>query len=416
MSIKHHLRRLVRKSLELYSTSRSPSRVARYNLNYARKVLNLVWQYLRRPQNRRLPGRLDQMEAKPLAIAVRTGGGGLGDLLVIAKYLDDLGAHCGGLCFDVYCADLEKGSWVFEHVHDVRHCYGPLAVPGRTSEYALSLEIGQYPIIDETAVSSAAVGSNAKLKLVVGRLRDFARQHEVEISRRPFFDSHIAQQAVFSNKTRINFLQHVSGVSASERRVALTCDTSVQTRLGLAGTSYITIHSGFDPNFVISGKSATKCYPHFDAVAKRVKQSYPSLALVQVGARNSMRVEGCDFDLRGRTTLLELAGLLSRSMLHVDNEGGLVHVAAQFGVHSCVVFGPTPANYFGYKCNLNIEPLSCGGCWWINDTWMDQCPRGFDLPLCMAQQPPETVANEIINFLKGAAPNASPDELQANQR
>lgn len=402
MSMSHHFRRLVRKSLDLYSTSRSLARVARYNVNYGRKILNLIWQYFRHRQYRRAPWVMGPTDAMPIAVAVLTRGGGLGDLLVIAKYLRDLGEHCGDISFDVYCADLEKGAWVFQHVREVRRCYGPLAVPAATSDYDLTLEIGQYPVIDETTVHSAAVGSHARLKLVVNRLREFARLHEVEIGRRPFFDSHIAQQAVFANKTRIDYLQYVSGIPAGDGRIALTCDPGIQARLGLAETAYVTVHSGFDPNFVISGKSATKCYPHFDEVARRVKQSCPAIALVQVGARNSVRVAGCDFDLRGRTTLPEVAGLLSRAMLHVDNEGGLVHVAAQLGVRSCVIFGPTPADYFGYEGNLNIKPLSCGGCWWINDSWMDQCPRGFDVPPCMAQQPPETVADGIIGLLRAA--------------
>jgi ADP-heptose:LPS heptosyltransferase len=407
MIIWDRLRRLFGKSSDLYRTSRSPLRVAQYNLKYVNKFLRLVWDHVTARRHARGPAAIGSGGSCGIPVSVQTLGGGLGDLLITANYLRDLEAYCGDLSFDVYCADLEWGSWALQHLPGLRHCYGPLAVPANNSVYALTLQIGQYPIVDETSTDMVVVESNPRLKAVVSRLRAFASQHEIEISRRPFLDAYIAQKAVYSNKTRADFLQHVSGIPVSGRQISLACDDGMEAKLGLTAKPFVTVHSGFDPNFIISTRSATKCYPYFDAVVALLKVRNPGLQVVQVGARNSQKIEGCHLDLRGCTDLPEVAGLLCKSLLHIDNEGGLVHVAAQLGTRSCVIFGPTPVDDFGYADNLNIRPPVCGGCWWINDSWMDQCPRGFSVPPCMERQPPGPIADKINEFLQdGRSPTA----------
>jgi hypothetical protein len=82
--------------------------------------------------------------------------------------------------------------------------------------------------------------------------------------------------------------------------------------------------------------------------------------------------------------------------MHIDIDSGLVHLAAALGVQSCAVFGPSPAEYFGYPGNINIPPTFCGNCWWVNESWMDQCPLGFPDARCMLEQDPSDVANAII--------------------
>jgi hypothetical protein len=129
---------------------------------------------------------------------------------------------------------------------------------------------------------------------------------------------------------------------------------------------------------------------------------------VQIGvAATSTPIDGVDLNLIATTNLLESAGLIAHAVLHVDNESGLVHLARCLGVQSCVLFGPTPMSYFAYPENVNMVPPECGGCWWVNQTWMDQCPRGMKEPACMRHDP-AIVANAII-----AAVEAPPDWVRA---
>jgi ADP-heptose:LPS heptosyltransferase len=81
-----------------------------------------------------------------------------------------------------------------------------------------------------------------------------------------------------------------------------------------------------------------------------------------------------------------------------------VHLARCYGVTSCVVFGPTPSDYFGYPGNINVDPAFCGGCWWIEETWMDRCPRRFPEARCLTEQDPGTVAARVRAWLAASMP------------
>ena len=93
-------------------------------------------------------------------------------------------------------------------------------------------------------------------------------------------------------------------------------------------------------------------------------------------------------------------GPLRGAIFHLDNEGGLVHLASAMGTRSCVVFGPTSSRYFGYPGNVNVDPGFCGGCWWITETWMNHCPRGFATARCMTDQPAAVVARAAATLLE----------------
>jgi ADP-heptose:LPS heptosyltransferase len=124
------------------------------------------------------------------------------------------------------------------------------------------------------------------------------------------------------------------------------------------------------------------------------------MLIVQLGTTTSEAIAGVDLNLIGRTSLAEAAALLRATALHLDNEGGLVHLAACYGRRSLVVFGPTPSDYFGYPGNINLDPLRCGGCWWIEESWMDRCPRSMTPPECMFAQPPERLVELALGALR----------------
>jgi ADP-heptose:LPS heptosyltransferase len=130
-----------------------------------------------------------------------------------------------------------------------------------------------------------------------------------------------------------------------------------------------------------------------------MRKRFPGLCFIQLGASTSAPIAGIDHNLVGRTTLPEAAEILRHSVLHIDNESGLVHLAASLGVKSCVMFGPTDADYFSYENNINLRSSFCGGCWWITEDWMSRCPRGFGEPRCLSELRPETVIEAVTNHL-----------------
>lgn len=201
------------------------------------------------------------------------------------------------------------------------------------------------------------------------------------------------------------------GIDYAGDQLAIGSDDTALERFGLTGRNFVTVHNGFDTNFVIAGQRATKCYPHFAEVATGLKAARPDLIVVQIGTTTSDPMPGVDLNLIGQTSLREVAGLLRATALHLDNEGGLVHLAACYGRRSLVVFGPTPSDYFGYPHNINVDPVRCGGCWWIDELWMDRCPRGMAQPECMFTQPPERI---VALALAALAPVSEPDLVAAD--
>lgn len=89
--------------------------------------------------------------------------------------------------------------------------------------------------------------------------------------------------------------------------------------------------------------------------------------------------------------------VLKNSLLHVDCESGLVHLATQLGTKCLVLFGPTDEKYYGFKENLNLVSDVCRPCVWA---WDDgsTCLRGAKEPPCMAFSP-QTVCDVTCNYI-----------------
>jgi ADP-heptose:LPS heptosyltransferase len=194
----------------------------------------------------------------------------------------------------------------------------------------------------------------------------------------------------------------MSGIAYGGHLFPIAIDPDALCKFGLQDQIYVTIHNGFDAEFQTAygfADKSTKVYPHFAQVLSAVRARHHGLLVVQLGTTTSRTIEGVDVQLIGKTSLSETAGILAGAALHIDNESGLVHLAACLGTVSCVLFGPTPAAYFGYESNINISPIVCGGCWWTTANWMTHCPRRFEQPICLANTPPEAVANAISAFL-----------------
>lgn len=331
-------------------------------------------------------------DGRPL-IAIRVSGG-IGDYVVIARFLRDLAAHTEEFRFDVFCPNPSAADWVFGPLPQFNRSYNEFLFWRLHQMYALALQINQFVIVQDDTARWKELAPNNKLGGVLNTIMRFRRDIEVCVEHHPFLDSHLAQKAVFMNLRRENFLHGMAKIRYGGPAYPLACEPGVAGKFGLPGR-YITVNNGFDAGFVITGSVATKCYPYTDELLRLFKERHPDVAVVQLGGSTSTPIAHADFNLVERTTLKEAAGVLSGAMLHIDNEGGLVHIAACLGVRSAVIFGPTSLEYFAYPDNLNLAPPVCGNCWWVNATWMDLCPRGYDNPRCMHEHRPQAIVEAI---------------------
>jgi hypothetical protein len=352
-----------------------------------------------------------------LTVAV-TVSGGLGDLIVIARCMRDLVAGVEPFSFDVFGPVPRLAHWVFVAVPGLERAFHDTQGDLVDNAYDMHLRINQMIVIQHEATRWARVREAPRLMAVMGAINLSRRRQDLEpyIEHHPRLDNGLARKAVYSGHSRRDFLQSLAGLDYGGDRLPVASDDAVLARFGLVGQEFVTIHNGFDANFVIAGRRATKCYPHFAEVVAGLKAKRPDLLIVQIGTVTSEPMPGVDLDLIGRTSLIEVAGLLRATSLHLDNEGGLVHLAACYGRSSLVVFGPTPSDYFGYPDNINIEPIHCGGCWWIDQFWMDRCPRGLPRPECMFTQPPEAIVARALDALALARAVNDDDCLALGER
>ncbi len=123
----------------------------------------------------------------------------------------------------------------------------------------------------------------------------------------------------------------MSGLEYGGDAIDVAWSDSARQRYGLESRPYVTVHNGYDPNMVVSHARATKCYPHFDQVIDQLRASHPDVTFVQIGIHTSEKIETTDINLISKTTLPEAAGLIRGALFHIDNESGLVHLAAAMG-------------------------------------------------------------------------------------
>jgi hypothetical protein len=356
-------------------------------------------------------GRADLVTDDPYLAFFLTGG--LGDYVVIARFVRDLAAQVGSIKFDLFSPNPTLAAWAFARIPGFRGAYHDILFDHVVHEYDVGFRVNQFAVVYQEHVRWSSVREHHGLMRAIDRLVRFRPKIEMFVDRHPLLDNFLARTAVFENANRRDFLHLMAGLPYGGDRLPMRQDAGVVSRMGLRPQQYITVHNGFDTGFVITGRRATKCYPHFGAVVAQIRTAFPDLQVVQIGTTTSEPIAECDLVLLNKTSLDEVVGLLAQSVLHLDNEGGLVHLAACVGTRSVVVFGPTPSEYFGYAGNINIDPPVCGNCWWMTRTWMDVCAKGYSVPRCMAEQAPEVVAEYAMKAIAEAGFDPSDDMLES---
>lgn len=171
--------------------------------------------------------------------------------------------------------------------------------------------------------------------------------------------------------------------------------------LGLRTKQFITVHRGSDVNL---SKDNNKLWAHDNYVALigLLKKNYPDIQIVQLGVSKDRcdAMDGVDLNLVGKTTMEQVKLLLKHALVHVDGEGGMVHIRHMLsGGPSIVLFGPTPLDFYGYDENINIRGTGCPAwCEWSIFGWHQSCAKGLKQPDCMKNITPDCVFEAFQNF------------------
>jgi Glycosyltransferase family 9 (heptosyltransferase) len=166
---------------------------------------------------------------------------------------------------------------------------------------------------------------------------------------------------------------------------------------------FITVHEGYDQTQNAVPYRSTKNWNlrSWGNLTKDIRMAFPEVKIVQLGSKTARPIEGVTHDFSGRLRLDQSFNILRRSLLHIDGDSGLVHAAHALGVRSVVLFGSTPAKFFGYEENVNIEPNECGGCGWSHGDWMNVCAL-YESPKCLDSILNHHVFEKVKEILNGA--------------
>lgn len=341
-----------------------------------------------------------------LTVAVRMEGG-IGDVLmssVLVRALFDELQRCE---IDVFYHQPDAARFVFSGARFVRHVYTASQFPSMERQYDIAvrtLQYTRYAVRDAAKLRRVAPHFASRIDEVAGRfetVRGFA-------DRQPSLDGMWGRFSVRVGRGALDSLAFLGGVDVSrDTELFLAPDPAacklLVERVGGMSQPYVTVHDGFDNSQNVAAGAATKCWPleHWQRFIALFKTQYPSLRVVQVGARKSRRIPGVDIDLVEQTTLPEAAWIVKHARLHIDTDSGIVHLARAVHTPALVLFGPTNPGYYGHASNTNISAGDCGDCWWSTPDWLARCPRGLARPACMEAITPERV-------MEHAAPRLAP--------
>jgi len=342
--------------------------------------------------------------------------GGVGDHIIAARFLRDLRKTSEPFTFDIFSASPAIAKWIFASVQGFQNCSYDSAFDSAIQHYDVALDISSIVKLRKRESNEGNdIGPSRALERSLIRISAFQNEMQPFIESSVRMDGFIAQKLQFRNVTRTTSLHHIAAIEYGGDQYPLEIDEDCVHRLGLEPKRYITVHNGFEAQFITSGARATKCYPHFDEVVALLKQKFPGVEVVQIGSTTSVPIRSVDLNLIGKTTLKEASAIIKNAVAHLDNESGMVHIASCFSVPCCVVFGPTPADYFGYADNANVRPKSCGNCWWITEDWMERCPRGFKEAICTYTQSPNDVAHAMTEIVSRVIEENCMDQITFKQ-
>ena len=341
-----------------------------------------------------------------LNVGISYAGGGLGDSLIMANYLDNFNKkfNCPGMRIDVFFPEGYKlATAVVEPGVNCDRLF--LGMDDAADCYDLFIVFHRYPKI---RVSKRERIEKFQPKLIeyIKMCEQFYSEHTLWFEESPYHDGDTAKMCVAEGKIRLQQAD-IAGMLGIERSFSLPMFIHQDEELfldsvGLSGKKFITLHRGSGEQ---SSNHVVKLWPleHYNALVRMIKEEYPDYVIVQVGVSKNRcpAMRGIDLSLVGKTTMEDMKVLLRHAVTHIDGEGGFVHLRqALHAGPSVVLFGPTDMEFFGYSDNINIRGNGCSvPCEWKTKNWLDHCMKGFDIPPCMASIKPEQVMEGLRSIL-----------------
>lgn len=329
--------------------------------------------------------------------------GGLGDYIIGSKFLDHLLTYAP--ChIDIYCEHPDFSNAIFGWRPGVSTFSCLNAV--EHNAYWKTLKNYDICLIAEVFIEINHINEKRVEALCPKLMHDFLAHSASYWKIRPDIPDYMyclenyIRRCEIRGIDRWTALRHGDIFRIPDHWAGIYLDQAAgEKALQLTGTKdYITVNRGADMTGLSSMQ--TKVWPqaYYESFVAMFKKAYPDLAVVQLGSKDNAKIAGADRYILGED--MEVTKwILKNSLLHVDCEGGLVHMATQLSTMCVVIFGPTPSAFYGYEQNSNLLPLKCGNCMGASKNWNTECLKGYDEPECMYATKPERVMETVMQYL-----------------
>lgn len=341
-----------------------------------------------------------QKNSNAVRIAIYLGGA-LGDYIVYLRFVDelDLMDNCS---IDLFFDRIGFANFVYGErkninlCHDIDNC---LFINNK-SYYDLALSV-DHGVKVYNCNLNIIKSKSYDIYLTACKMLEYVKKNAVDIDEQHNRQLVIFKKSKYTGETKWSRLSCGGAVNMSDMYSSILLYSqhyNVLERYNLNNKKYITVNYGADKN--MGGESQTKVLPskNLEKFIKLFKTDYPDYTVVQTGTATSNKLDNVDI-YAFNCNLDETAVLLKNSTIHVDSEGGLVHLASQLSTCCVVCFGPTPSYYYGYPRNINIVSPICSDCMSATESWNLHCPKGLQHPECMTSISGEMIFNKVDEFI-----------------
>lgn len=324
--------------------------------------------------------------------------GGFGDYIISSKLLDEI-SQIVPCKIDVYCENVTFGKAVYEGREKVE-IFPINTFYSQMWKYDLALKVEHFIHIEKQNANKIAK-INPIFMDKLNKLGHGYRTYYPDVEQQWFRENIHFRRCEIKGINRWTELSHEGIFKIEDQKTWIPMREEYKKRLqelGLNEKKYITLNRGADS--MERSKMQTKVWPleHYNDFVVLFKNQYPDIEIVQVGASGNAKIRGVDKYILGES--LEVTKwILKGSILHLDCEGGLVHLATQLDTKCAVVFGPTPKHFYEYPQNINMVYEGCNNCMGTHPEWAFECYKGLSEPECMYKVTPEIVMKNIKSYM-----------------
>lgn len=324
--------------------------------------------------------------------------GGLGDYIISAKVLEEIQMCCEAK-IDVFCEKTVFGRAIYGEREGVSlREYKDFEKDRNSYDLALLVEhfihIKNY---DPKRLSKLSPVLYEKVNYIL----DNWDKLYVDIPQQCWREKIQFERCKVLGLDRWTELRMGEAFEIADKKVDIPIDESCMTiweENGHTDKKYVTINYGADA--MRAGLKQLKMWPkeYFEELVERIHRELPEMKVVQLGDKKAEMIAKCDKYVFGES-MEQTKWILKKSLVHIDCEGGLVHLATQLGTKCIVIFGPTPLHMYGYEENINLQSSQCSNCMGLHKDWAYNCFTNHNGE-CMYRITAKEVMECLLNCMK----------------